>query len=127
MTNTDLRGLKETMEARLREATSPNWRDAITFEPSADLLDSTQQTLEREMATRKLDRDAILIRAIRAALARIEHGTYGVCLDCEESISAKRLAAVPWAALCIHCQEKADGDQDHRGDRGADYRFATAA
>ena len=128
MTNTDLRGLKQTMEAKLREAIqSPSWRDSITIEPSADPLDSTQQTLEREMATRKLDRGAILIRDIRAALARMEHGAYGVCLDCDESISAKRLAAVPWAALCIHCQEKADGDQDRRDDRAPDYRIATAA
>jgi DnaK suppressor protein len=128
MTSTDLRGLKQAMEAKLTEATqSPSWRDSITIEPSADPLDSTQQTLEREMATRKLDRDAILIRDIRAALARMAHGTYGICLDCEEPISAKRLAAVPWAALCIHCQEKADGDQDYNDDRAADYRIATAA
>jgi DnaK suppressor protein len=117
------------MEAKLREATqSPSWRDSITIEPSADPLDTTQQTLEREMATRKLDRDAMIIRDVRAALSRLEHGTYGICLDCEEPISAKRLAAVPWAGLCIHCQEKADGNQDYADDRGTDYgRIATAA
>jgi DnaK suppressor protein len=45
---------------------------------------------------------------VRAALGRIAHGTYGKCLDCDEEISHKRLTAVPWATLCIVCQESAD-------------------
>src|SRR5438552_3756960 len=78
MKNTDLGRLKQIMESKLKEATqAPSWRDSITIEPSADPLDITQQTLEREMATRKLDRDAMIIRDVRAALARIELGTYG--------------------------------------------------
>ena len=129
MTNTDLQSLKEAMELQLREAThSPNWRDSITIEPSADPVDSTQHTLEREMATRKLDRDATLVRDIRAAFARIESGTYGMCTHCEESISPRRLVALPWAALCIRCQEEADGQVELSADRRADHgRLATAA
>ena len=45
------------------------------------------------------------------ALRRIEDGSFGVCLHCEEDISPKRLAAVPWAAFCIQCQEIADRSQ----------------
>ena len=37
--------------------------------------------------------------------------SYGVCLHCEEDISPKRLAAVPWTAYCIQCQELADRNQ----------------
>ena len=129
MTNTDLRALREAMEAKLEEAThSPNWRDSITIEPSADPADATQQTVEREMATRKLDRDAMIVRDIRAALARVESGDYGVCAHCEEAISPRRLAAVPWAALCIHCQEEADDSATNDVDRGFERgRFLTAA
>ena len=39
---------------------------------------------------------------------RIDEGNFGVCLHCEEDISPKRLAAVPWAPYCIQCQEQAD-------------------
>lgn len=129
MTNTDLRCLKDALESRLMEAThSPAWRDAITVEPSADPADATQQTVEREMATRKLDRDAMLVRDIRAALARIRSGDYGICAQCEEEIAPRRLAAVPWAPLCIHCQEMADGDVNEHSDRGSERgRIATAA
>jgi DnaK suppressor protein len=35
-------------------------------------------------------------------------GTYGACLHCDDEINAKRLAAVPWAAYCLKCQEAAD-------------------
>jgi DnaK suppressor protein len=35
-------------------------------------------------------------------------GTYGICLCCEDPISVKRLQAVPWAELCLGCQERSD-------------------
>lgn len=43
------------------------------------------------------------IAEIRAALLRIEHGTYGTCASCGERISAERLAAQPIATRCIAC------------------------
>jgi len=63
---------------------------------------------ERELAIRNLDRDSNALRLIHKALSRIANGTYGVCLHCEEEILPKRMAAVPWAAFCVHCQEKID-------------------
>jgi RNA polymerase-binding protein DksA len=44
------------------------------------------------------------IRAIDAALARLDDGTYGRCESCGQPIAAERLEALPWAALCIDCQ-----------------------
>ena len=49
--------------------------------------------------------------AARRALARMEEGDYCRCLDCGETISPKRLAAVPWAELCVDCQAQ----QEARG------------
>src|SRR6266478_5825958 len=112
----NLRRAKQALETKLREVTqSGSWRDTIAIERNADPLDTTQRALEREMATRSLDRNATLVRQIRAAIDRVNQGAYGVCLECEEPISHKRLAAVPWAALCIHCQQQAD-----RANRGVD-------
>ena len=108
--NESMRSAKQALEAKLRELTqSRGWRDTIAVEHNADPLDTTQRALEREMATRSLDRNATLVRQIRAAIDRINQGGYGLCLECEEPISHKRLAALPWAALCIGCQEQADG------------------
>ena len=46
-----------------------------------------------------------LLREIADSLHRIEDGTYGDCMECEQPISAKRLDAVPWARYCVTCQE----------------------
>ncbi len=117
----------QALQTKLSEVTqTKGLRDAIAVEQSADPLDTTQRALEREMATVGLDRNATLARQIRAAISRINQGGYGVCLECEESISQKRLAAVPWAALCIHCQQRADR-ANRSVDEWLDDGFATAA
>jgi len=117
----------QALQTKLSEVTqTKGLRDAIAVEQSADPLDTTQRALEREMATVGLDRNATLARQIRAAISRINQGGYGVCLECEEPISQKRLAAVPWAALWIHCQQRAD-HANRSVDEWLDDGFATAA
>jgi DnaK suppressor protein len=91
-------------------------RDGIVIEKSADALDEVQYATERELAIRSLDRDSNLLRNVRGALVRIEEGSFGVCLHCEEEISPKRLAAVPWTTFCIQCQELADRSQGNSAD-----------
>jgi DnaK suppressor protein len=44
---------------------------------------------------------------IDAALKRIEDGTYGTCGACGKPIAPERLAAIPWARLCIDDQRRA--------------------
>jgi len=83
-------------------------RDGIAIEKAADPLDETQSAGERELAIHNLHRESDLLRKVRAALTRIARETYGACLRCEEEIKANRLAAAPWSAYCIECQEAAD-------------------
>jgi DnaK suppressor protein len=42
---------------------------------------------------------------VEEALVRVKEGTYGICQECEEPISPKRLQALPWAKFCVRCQE----------------------
>lgn len=83
-------------------------REAATIETSADALDQIQHAVERELALGTLARESACLREARAALRRIDEGIFGICLDCEEDIKLKRLAALPWAARCIACQERGD-------------------
>jgi DnaK suppressor protein len=83
-------------------------RDEIIIEKAPDDLDQVQLMGERELAIRNLDRDSDMLRQVRRALARIPQDTFGVCLHCEEDISPKRMAALPWASFCIRCQEQID-------------------
>ena len=50
------------------------------------------------------------LRAIEAALKRIESGSFGLCAKCGETISEERLNAVPHAALCMDCIRANRGD-----------------
>lgn len=113
MTKTELSKFKKILESKQDELELVvRNRDAITIEKSADALDEVQHAAERELAIRNLDRESNLLRNVRSALRRIEDGSFGICLHCEEEISPKRIAAVPWAAFCIQCQEQADRNRD---------------
>jgi DnaK suppressor protein len=109
MTKTELEKYKKVLEARQAELSAGmRNREDIVIEKTPDALDEVQLAGERELAIRNLDRESNLLRQVRGALARINDGSYGVCLHCEEDIKPKRLEAVPWAAYCIRCQEAAD-------------------
>jgi DnaK suppressor protein len=86
-------------------------RDGIAIEKSADQMDEIQLATERDLAIRNVDRESGLLRDVKDALRRIQDGDFGTCMECEAAISPKRLAAVPWAARCINCQEAADRDR----------------
>ena len=93
-------------------------RDGITIEKAADALDEVRLAADRELMIHTLDRESLQLREIRAALARIEEGSYGICLSCEQPIPKKRLDAVPWAAYCVRCQEAIDAQRAAEGTAG---------
>ena len=127
MTKTELDNYKKILETKRDELEHiVRNRDAITIEKSADALDEVQHASERELAIRNLDRESNLLRNVRSALRRIEDGSFGICLHCEEEISPKRIAAVPWAAYCIQCQEQADRNQA-AGEESLDDLLVNAA
>ena len=113
MTETELTKFKKLLKSKQTELEQiVRNRDGIAIEKSADAVDEVQNAAERDLAIRNLDRDSKLLRNVRSALRRIEEGSFGICVHCEEEISPGRLAAVPWASFCIRCQEDADRDQD---------------
>ena len=112
MTKTELNTFRRALETRQSELAKGNRnREALAIETSPDELDRIQNGQERELAIGALDRNATRMREVQAALRRMDAGAYGICTSCEEEISLKRLAAVPWASSCIVCQEAADLEQ----------------
>jgi DnaK suppressor protein len=117
MTDSELNKYRNVLQAKQAELVRlVRNRDGIAIEKSPDAFDEVQLAAERELAIRTLDRESILLRSVRAALTRMDEGSFSVCLHCEEDISAKRLAAVPWTAFCIKCQEIADRSLSHGAD-----------
>ncbi|MEZ5400497.1 MAG: TraR/DksA C4-type zinc finger protein [Bryobacteraceae bacterium] len=69
--------------------------------------DQAQISHEEFISLQRNSMDYQALRLVDGALDRIRSGEYGVCQECEEEISAKRLAAIPWAKFCVHCQDHA--------------------
>ena len=112
MTKTELNVFRNTLEKRQTELRRGNsHREALAIETSPDELDRIQHASERDMAIGNLERDSSRMLEVRAALRRVDAGTFGICVGCDEEINVKRLAAIPWASSCIVCQEAADREQ----------------
>lgn len=73
---------------------------------SNHIADIGTDFMEKEKNYYYADQEGQYLKAIEAALERIEHGEYGQCMECGELISEKRLEAVPAAELCINCKDK---------------------
>jgi DnaK suppressor protein len=112
MTTKELTHFRTVLEARETELNELlRDREVIAVNLNADMLDQTQNAQERDMAMGNLERGSARLLEVRSALRRIQLGTFGICADCEEEISMKRLAAVPWATSCLACREAADRGQ----------------
>ncbi len=110
--------LKKTSLKRFRE---------ILLAKKSNLLRNAQRTLSEDMALdtddlpdemdlasseylqsftfRLRGREKTFLKKIDYALAKIEQGSFGICEQCEEQISLKRLEARPETTLCIRCKE----------------------
>jgi RNA polymerase-binding transcription factor len=105
----ELARFKTILEARITDLERGiGQRDGIAIEQSPDELDEIQRASERDLAICNIDRGSRQLRDARAALRRIQDGSFGLCEECEAEIQLKRLVAIPWASLCIYCQEALD-------------------
>lgn len=74
---------------------------------SLHMADMATDNYDREFALNLADNEQKILNRIEAALEKIESGdTYGHCEVCAKKISKVRLKAVPYAELCVPCQEK---------------------
>jgi DnaK suppressor protein len=116
MVKTMKNGLKFATYRNMLEKKAEEVRRSMSAQKAAQVVsrldipsdegDLSQQHHEEWIFLNRNTIDIKLLREIADALERIEQETYGVCLECEEPISAKRLEAVPWARYCVSCQEQ---------------------
>ena len=102
---TSIESRKVALEARLRELTgrmgaieseldshqAQDWEDLATERESDEVLEGMGLSARAEM------------RAVRAALQRIEDGEYGFCVKCGAEIAAERLDLLPYTPFCQKC------------------------
>ena len=106
-----IRRRQTALESKLEDLLSVSGgREELGIQQMADPLDQVRLSTDRDMAVETLNQQARSIRDIRAAVTRIENGSYGWCERCEEQIPAKRLDALPWARLCVNCQSAGESE-----------------
>ena len=109
MKKQDIEGCRRMLEAKKGQILSGRLKaERITVERVPDSIEELTMEMERSMAVEALNRNAALLGEVTDALDRIAAGSYGVCISCENVISLKRLTALPWAALCLECQQLAE-------------------
>jgi DnaK suppressor protein len=74
-------------------------------EDAEDLVDQASDSQARDVVYALSSAEGDMIKKIDGALERIDSGEYGTCVNCGEPIQKRRLEAVPWATLCVACQE----------------------
>src|SRR6266571_4945897 len=84
--------------------------EEIKLENTEDECDLATISHNKELLYNLHDSDFRRLRFIQEALKALDRGQYGECVRCGEDINEKRLVAVPWATLCIGCQEEVEKD-----------------
>ena len=95
--------LERELVARIRKDTDTA-RDARDYQPDPGDLAQVDELKDEYFAL--ADTDSAILAAVRAALKRIEDGTYGRCVVDGEPIDEKRLEAVPWTPYCLKHQSE---------------------
>lgn len=104
----DLKAREETLRTRLAELDGRLHRIENHLEqpPNPDWNDNAIEAEMDEVFEGLGNAGTMELEAIHAALARINGGTYGVCVRCGNDISDARLDVVPHTAVCRNCAAK---------------------
>jgi DnaK suppressor protein len=76
-----------------------------------DIADQASSAYTKEFLLSIGDAERRMLRQVDEALDKIRQDTYGLCESCGERINERRLEALPFAKLCIKCQEKEEDER----------------
>lgn len=110
MKKTELKRFKTILEEKrdaLMKSARESLQDDMTLDKNdmPDEMDLASSEYIQSFTFRLRGRERFFLEKITKALKRIEEGEFGMCEECEEPISPKRLEARPETTLCIRCKE----------------------
>ncbi|MFH0827927.1 MAG: TraR/DksA family transcriptional regulator [Candidatus Omnitrophota bacterium] len=70
------------------------------------MADVATDNYDREFSLGLASNDRKFLYELEDALKRIEEGTFGICEECKSPVTKARLMALPYARLCLDCQQK---------------------
>lgn len=104
-------GLREALDVRRRDVVrdiSTRVREGRVARPHAigDMVDISEADIQEDLDRSLLQLRSEALTQIDAAIARLDVGKYGRCVECEGTIAAQRLRALPFAVRCRACEER---------------------
>lgn len=113
LTEEQIRQLRDAMEQRrvtllgeIAEVRARAEQPARDFASVPDSGDASTTDLLADVDHAAEERDVEELRDIDTAMQRMDTGSYGTCIDCEDDIPFERLVAFPTATRCILCAER---------------------
>jgi len=97
-------GIKHISEDTLKKSQRDASGDISGY--SYHMADVATDTYDREFSLGLASSERELLYELDDALKKIEEGTFGICEGCKSTIAKTRLKALPYARLCVKCQEK---------------------
>src|SRR5688572_31198071 len=110
MNKTHLKKFKDLLEEKREEIlkrAQQTLSEDMTLDQDdlPDEMDLASSEYLQSFTFRLRGREKVFLDKIQKALEKIDGGTFGVCDECGEKISVKRLEARPETTLCIRCKE----------------------
>jgi len=106
---------KDIVTEKISEFSSYSKSTQYLSEPAdhpAELADQAAVETDRRLFVALKTRQDVRLRELKDAFDRIENGTYGICMECEEDIPVQRLMARPTTRLCVGCQEARENSRN---------------
>ena len=92
---------KRQLESELEHLYKDKITDDQVQDPGDQALTSSMENVRNALQESERDEYVRIIKALQM----IEDGSYGICADCGQPISEKRLKSYPNAVRCVSCQE----------------------
>jgi DnaK suppressor protein len=96
---------KHQLEEELGSVYTEKFSDDQIQDPGDQALTSTMEALRSSLQDKELTEYSMIMQA----LEKLDAGNYGICIDCNQPISEKRLSVYPNATRCLACQEAVEG------------------
>ena len=99
-----------SQQGRILRSRKQVLRDGMPTEMSGvmDVEERSSDAEAQDVGFSLLELTSRTVQGIETALERLDAGLFGTCADCHRRISDARLGALPFADLCLACQEKHD-------------------
>jgi DnaK suppressor protein len=110
-----LENLREQVLSNVRLAIKEGREEgAIESGEVQDVAEVSEADAQSDLEFTWLQMQGATLDRIAEALERLDDGRYGICTDCDGTIPADRLRALPFATRCLECEREHEAEDHDR-------------